>query len=302
MKNKLLILICSVAVCSVSAFAQKARPKPAPKPKQMIFAVIYDGSGVEPIAVVENGKLIESAADANTTKSNPFPGLYYKPNSKYGLIFGGAPGGTVTIKSSNVGKECGGVSAEVSVQSTKTKISGFVMALASNMKLKTTASVNRRKPMPAERSEIEALVRAEFTKQNVAAASLKILRYHNLTAIDLNHDGKAELIGSYWVAPKADERALLFFIAEIGDSGKYSLNYSDYSAVKPDDVMSGDLKDLDDGVGHELLLDILDHDNDGVSEIFTIGKAFEGNNYYVYKRAASKWTKTFETYNYRCGY
>jgi hypothetical protein len=77
---------------------------------------------------------------------------------------------------------------------------------------------------------------------------------------------------------------------------------ADHSVVGPDDVMSGDVKDLDTGVGHELLLDVLDFDNDGVREIFTIGQAFEGNNYYVYKRVDGKWSKVYETYDYRCAY
>ena len=66
--------------------------------------------------------------------------------------------------------------------------------------------------------------------------------------------------------------------------------------------MTNDLKDLDGGRGSELLLDVLDADGDGVKEVFTIGQAFEGNNYYVYKRAAGKWTKVFEAYRYRCAF
>jgi hypothetical protein len=72
--------------------------------------------------------------------------------------------------------------------------------------------------------------------------------------------------------------------------------------VTADDVMSGDLKDLDGGRGSELLLDLLDYDEDGVKEIFTIGQAFEGNNFYVYKRSGDKWNKVLETYRYRCAF
>ncbi|HMJ07376.1 MAG TPA: hypothetical protein VK468_00130, partial [Pyrinomonadaceae bacterium] len=82
----------------------------------------------------------------------------------------------------------------------------------------------------------------------------------------------------------------------------YRLAYVDYSKITPDDVMSGDMNDVDSGVGHELLLDVFDYDGDGSAEIFTIGKAFEGDNFFVYKLEKGKWTKTFETYNYRCAY
>jgi hypothetical protein len=300
MKIKTFLLIGTLIVCSVSVNAQKAHPKPVIKTKQIIFAIIYDGTGIEPIASVINGKLVASSADEDNVKGKSFASRYYKPNSKYGLIFGGGAGGMVTIKSSNIGKECGGVSAEVSVQSMKTKLNGFIMSLATDFKPKTKIAY-RRKPTPAERSEIEDLVRAEYLKQKVSAKAIKDLHYYNLTALDIDNDGKAEFIGSYWVAPKTDERDLLFFIAEMNASGKYSFTHSEYSAVKPDGLMSGDVKDLD-TMGGELLLDMLDYDNDGVSEIFTIGKAFEGNNYYVYKSVSGKWKKVFDTYDYRCGY
>lgn len=287
-------------MCSISVAAQKRHPKPIAKPKQIILAVIYDGSVVEPIAVVENGKLA-TFREEGSFDDKPFSDMYYKPYSKYNLIFGGSTNGTVTIKSTNVGKgDCGGVSADVAVASTKAKLEGFVMTLATNLKPKS-ATTYCRKPTPAERSMIEDLVHAKYTNYKVPSATLKNLHYYNLTAVDIDNDGKAEFIGSYWVAPKADERDLLFFVAEIEKSGKYSLTHSEYSPVKPDDLMSGDVKDIDE-MGGELLLDVLDYDNDGVSEIFTIIKAFEGNNYNVYKRVGGKWKKVFHTYDYRCGY
>jgi len=300
MKHKILILIVILFVCSISVVAQKRGSKPTTKPKQIIFAVIYDGTAVEPIASVENGKLVSSSADEDNAPGKSFANRYYKPNSKYGLIFGGAASGNVTIKESNIGTECGGVSADVSVQSSKVKLNGFLMALATDIKPKAKISY-RRKPTSVERSEIESLVRAEYSKQKVSAVTLKNLHYYNLTAVDIDNDGKAEFVGSYWVAPEVDERDELFFFAEMGASGKYSFTHSEYSAVKPNDFMSGDMKDLD-ILGGEMLLDVLDYDNDGVSEIFTIGKAFEGNNYFVYKRSGGKWVKVYDTYDYRCAY
>jgi hypothetical protein len=66
--------------------------------------------------------------------------------------------------------------------------------------------------------------------------------------------------------------------------------------------MSGDVKDTDDGVYHELLIDVFDYDNDGTSEVFTILKAFEGNNFHAFRKQGGKWVKSFEAYNYHCAY
>jgi hypothetical protein len=306
MKNtivRILTLSCLAASCVTGLHAQKAKPKPAAsvKPKSVIFAVIYDGTGIEPIAFVEGGKLIASGGDAGADNSG-LSKTYYKTGAKYGLIFGGVSNGTVTVKKSNVGTDCGGSSAEVSVESSKAKLKGFVMGLATNIMPKTKGSGLRRMPTPVERSEIETLVRAEYVKQKVPASAYKQLHYHNLTAVDVNNDGVPELIGSYWVEPKTSERGLQFFIAEKGANAKYAFNYSDYQDVTPDKVMSGELKDVEDGIYQTLLLDVFDYDNDGTAEIFTIGKAFEGNNYATFKRSGGKWTKVLDTYDYRCAY
>jgi hypothetical protein len=277
----------------------KTPPKRPVPPKPVIFAVVNDGKWIEPIAVVDDGNLVDVSDESGALKA--FEQNYYRPKSFYALIFGGANDGLVTVVKSNKGSECGGSSADVTVKSTKAKLVPPVFALATNVRLRPDAKGYRRRPTPDERKRVETLVRTEFTKKGATAAATKTLRYHNLTAVDVDGDDDAEFIGSYWIATKADERRLLFFvIADVGD--KSAFVYSEHSIVGPDDVMSGDLKDVEKGYGAELLVDLLDYDGDGVDEIFTIGQAFEGNNYYVYKRTDGKWTKVHETYDYRCAY
>ncbi len=275
--------------------AQKSSPKP------IIFAVTDDGQRIEPIAGVDNGKLIETV-DGGSEDSllKTFGETYYKAKTNYHLIFGGADAGAVTIKSFDTTSECGKNIAQVTFNSAKAKLKGSVMALATNVESK--GSGLRRLPTAAERAELEKLVRAEFTKQKISAKALKTLRYQNLTALDVDNDKNVEFVGSYWVAPSATTRALLFFIAEKNKSGKYVLAQSKYNLTKQTDVMSKNIKDVDDGIYHELLLDALDFDGDGVSEIFTIGSGFEGVSFYVYGREAGKWKMIFEGGNYHCAY
>lgn len=293
-------LIVTTLFLATASVAQKPAAKPKAISKPIVFAVLQGGKRVEPIGAVESGKLVEPASEESEAKA--FAASHYKSGSSYSLVFGGAADGKLAIVKSNIGTECGGMSADTSATPLKAKITGLVMALATNAKIGSAAPAYRRKPTAVERAEIEKLVRAEFTKNEVSASTLKNLRYQNLTALDVDGDNVAEFVGSYWIAPTPDQRRLLFFIAEQDSKGQMKLPFSDYSAIKPADVMSGDVKDLDTGVGHELLLDMLDLDNDGVKEIFTIGQAFEGNNYYVYKRVAGKWTNVHESYSYRCGY
>lgn len=293
----LLILLFAVFVSQ----AQKPRytPKPRPKPKSIVFAVINSGKWIEPVAYIANGKLTDATNSAGG-EASAFASIYYKPKTSYTVVFGGAANGKFTVSKSNVNSDCSTNLADGTTQS-KARLNKVVMALATNAKV-AAGTGYRRLPTAAERAEIEKLVRAEFTKQKVPAAMQKDLHYQNLTAIDVNKDGKAEMVGSYWLAPSAKDRRLLFFIAEKDGYGKYSFGYSEYQHVTPDKVMSGDVKDTDGGIYHELLIDYMDYDGDGTGEIFTIIQAFEGNNFHVFRRQGGKWVKTFEAYNYHCAF
>jgi len=303
------LTVLALVVLSVSAgFAQKSNVPVkssglAVKPRKIIFAVTNEGQMLEPIAFIENGALIDAdGGDAAAQALKIFAKTYYAPKTSYTLIFGGSAAGKTQVVSNDPSSDCGKNLAQVSVQSTRTNLKGFVMALATNAPPKTAVAGMRRTPAAAERTEVETLVRAEFIKQKISASNVKTLRYHNLTALDVDNDGKAELVGSYWVATAPTERALLFFIAGKNADGKYALDYSHFERIKQDAVMSNDIKDLDKGFYHELLLDTFDYNGDGTSEIFTIVQAFEGNNFNVYRRESGKWVKTLERYNYHCAY
>lgn len=298
--------LCGVMslILAVSVVGQKRglKAKASAKPAPLIFAVLNDGKTLEPIATVKNGKLeTPTLGNDEAASLKAFSRNYYRPGTGYDLIFGGARVGKAIIKSNDPSAECGKNLAEITLSPAKTNIKGLVMALATNLSLKESGPGLRRMPTTEERAEIEKLVRNRFVKEGVARAELKELRYQNLTAVDVNGDGKAELVGSYWIAPKADERDLLFFITD-GSGGSYSFGYSEFARVKPDDLMSGNVKDMDGGLVHELYIDEVDIDGDGTAEIFTLQQAFEGNNFLVYKRNGEKWDRVFETYNYHCAY
>ncbi|HEY0426433.1 MAG TPA: hypothetical protein VGC76_01380 [Pyrinomonadaceae bacterium] len=296
-------LVCLLTVfLSISATsAQKNKPVKT-KAKPIIFAVLNDGKTLEPIAVIDNGKLTQASDGGDDAKKiAAFVKTYYQPKTTYQLVFGGAGDGTVTIDKSNAASDCAKNMAEVTTVAKTAKLSGLVMGLATSAPINKIAKVIRRKPTPAERAEIEALVRAEYAKQKVSDNVLKNLHYHNLTALDVDNDGSAEMVGSFWIETAPTERALLFFIAD-KTGGKYSFGYSDFKIVKQDEVMSGNIKDLDNGVYNELLLDILDYNGDKTSEIFTYVESFEGAGFNAYKREGGKWVKAFEGSNYHCAF
>ncbi len=283
-----------------TASGQKKPATAKPVPTPIIFAVLNDGQTIEPIAYVSGGKLSEPVNGSDEgSLVEAFNKTYYGPKASYRLIFGGANAGTAAVASSDSTMDCAPNLAKVSVTSTKPKLKGMLMALATNAPAKKPGSGVRRAPTWPERNEIDVLVRAEYGKNSVPVTKLD---YHNLTALDVDGDKKPELVGSFWVENLPKERVLLFFIAEKGADGKYALTHTDLRVIKEEEVMSGEIAALDSGVYHELLLDVFDYDGDGQSEIFTYVQAFEGAGFNVYKKNAGKWEKVFEGSNYHCGF
>lgn len=300
---KLLFLVAAILIVSATlASGQKTRPKakPTQPQKPIVFAVISDGKTLEPIAFIDKGKLAStdtSGVDAKVTAA--FTKTYYKPKGAYNLIFGGVNSGTITVVSSDPAAECTSNMANVATAAPKVKLKGLVMGLATNAKTVKSGTAYRRLPTPAERTEIESLVRAEFTKQKIDGP----VDYHNLTAIDVDQDGIAELVGSFYIKTEPTVRGLLFFIADKGSSGKYSFGYSDFKTYDEADMMGGsDISAVDTGIYNELLLDSMEIDGDNVNEIFTYVKSLEGAGFNAYKRDGGKWARTFEGTNYHCAF
>lgn len=268
-----------------------------------IFAVVNDGKQIEPIAYIENGKLKAiDGEDISEDIKKDFIEKHYKAKTKYNLIFGGKNVGTATVVKDLSDTDCAGNQAVVTVSSKRVNPKGFLMALATNTTPKKNVKGTRELPTSSERAEIEKLVMSEMKSKNVPIKNTGELRYHNLTKIDVDSDGNSEYVGTFWYNTGAKKRSLLFFIAEKDAKGSISITLNQFNEIDEEDVMSGEIKSVDEGIYHELLLDILDYDGDGTGEIFTMSQAFEGSNFNVYKRVDGKWVRSMETSNYHCGY
>ena len=306
----LVVLLVVCGLLGLDVFAQRAAAgkastaaKRTPQ-KSLIMAVLDDGKVVEPIAYLgTHGKLTHAIDGSSEQKVlTAFHNKYFAKGKTYSLIFGGQTSGTVKVDSSDPRGECVNFIAKVTTKTTRTPLKGNVMALATNATLTKPGSGIRRLPTPAERAEIEGLVRAEFVKNGIAESAVTNLRSHNLTALDVDSDANSELVGTYWVEPSPKDRGLLFFIAQRGDDGKYTFGHSEFRKVNESETMSEDITNVDSGVYHERLLDIFDVDGDGVSEVFSYVMSFEGAGFNVYKRNRTGWSNIFDGSNYHCGY
>lgn len=298
---KLFPAYCAAIAFLAYNFSGNAKPgQKIPERGKVIFAVLDNGRTIEPVARLVDGKLIPAISSEEGGMLLPaFAGMFYKRNTTYSLITGGKVTGKATVVKNDPSSECGSMLAEVVTTSSKLKLKGFEMALATNISSSKPASGIRRTATPAEKAAIDKLVAAEFRKNKSVVKLLKAVR---LTILDTDNDKVNEIVGTYTVAAAAKERGLLFFIATKTKAGGYSISFSEYNSVKQDEVMSGDIKDVDEGIYQEMLLDVLDTDNSGASKIFTMKLSFEGVGFHVYKRNGGKWERETEVSNYHCGY
>jgi hypothetical protein len=267
----------------------------------IVFAILDDGKLAEPIVFVQKKILrppVSGDSDLNTLKQflkNTFP-----KNRKFNLVFGGGSAGIVTIESSNAEQECAPNLARIRTISNTVTLKGNIMALGVDSNFKLPIENYRRAPTQSERKELEALVLKEFVKTGASKSSK--LFSHNLTALDVDKDGRAEFVGSYWVESGRKSRLLLFFIAERDEAGKMRFGFKELKTVRESEVMSKKISDVDTGVYHERLLDMLDTDSDSVSEIFTYLMNFENSVFYIYRRFGNSWERIYEFTNYHCGF
>ncbi len=264
--------------------------------RKVIFGLFEQGKMIEPIAFVNDGELVPAL---DQMELPAFAEQYYKPGTVYSVVSGGKLTGKTTVIKNDPASECGPMMADVKTVSPLLKFTTNELSLATDFKpAKTTAGL-RRAATTTEKAAIEKLVRAAFNKKTILVKDLKQLR---LTVLDIDNDKVPEIIGTYRCSPKVKERAAIFFIAAKNKTGAYKFQHSEIDEIREEDVMSGDITHVDDGIYAEKLLDILDINNDGKAEIFTTNPSFEGVGFNVYQLNGTAWETILDFSNYHCAY
>lgn len=290
----------TVFIASIFFSELKMQQPPVQQSEKVIFAVISDGKMIEPIIRMVDGKPVQAyGGGENSMELTAFTEMYYKARTSYNIITGGKATGKATVLKNDPSLECTGAMAEIKITSPVQRLKGFEMALATNITPAKTASGVRRAATAIEKTAMDKIAIAEFRKNKAIVKSLKAVK---LTVLDVDNDKQNEVVGTYIISPAAGKRGLLFFIAAKNRAGSYEIQYSEYNQVSKEEVMSGEIEAVDTGIYQEMLLDVLDTDNNGVAEIFTMHESFEGAGFYIYQRNGNKWERLADISNYHCGY
>ncbi len=259
--------------------AQTTRRKPATPGVDgtLIFAVqkFEDIVTVDPIVLFNKGRYTNPLPDENDAFIKRIEAKYLAKGQKYRVIFGGAEAGTVTLGD----RQEFGLTTTSTLQSS-IKLSDEVKALATTSNTLGAKENSRRAPTSEERAAMMKLMSDAYKQRRVTAAAIAKAVVHNLTAIDLDSDGKAELIGSFEIADRNYTSQCLFIIAE----------------MKNDQYQSGVTwyhKGAEESYEARRLLDVLDLDSDGVAEVFAMSSYYESTDFSIYKKVRGVWRSVY---------
>ncbi len=281
MKKSLGPIACALALLACAQTIGGARAA-AQGGGTVVFAVSKYEGGVttEPVVIYRGGAYVVPPVDEDPG-TNPFAREYFRAGRKYRIISGGGEAGTLTmVKFLEPG--CVGLVAEATAE-TPARLGGRVKALATDSQTLGRGAPSRRAPTEAERTRAVELARASYAKNGVAAALASKMEVVNLTATDLDRDGRFELVGSFLVEKKdaAPMSYTLFLIMEpAGDAFKTAWEWFH--------------KGYEDGYEDRHFVDQLDFDGDGVGEVVAMGSYYESNDYVIYKRQQGRWRPVYK--------
>jgi hypothetical protein len=158
------------------------------------------------------------------------------------------------------------------------------MALATNSDTLGKRSISRRPPTDAERAAALALMKSIYKQHRTPANLMSAIKVTNLTATDLNGDGKYELVGSFTLAAKNKFERDLFLIATPQGTGLRA-EFAKFQAYQP--PPEGFLSSID-------FIDQVDIDGDGVGEVFTTMGAFDGYALLAFKKVGGRWRQVHD--------
>lgn len=273
----------SLLVCAHAAVGARQKPAGAGRGGTIIFAVSkYEGSvTAEPVVIYRGGEYVVPPID-NDDGTNAFARQYFSAGRKYRIISGGGEAGTLTVNKS-LEQGCVGIVAEATAE-TPARLGGRVKVLATDSQTLGRGAPSRRAPTEAERARAVELARAAYAKNRVAASLAAKMEVVNLTATDLDRDGKFELVGSFLVKKEmapAPELYTLFLIMEpAGDAFKTAWEWFHQGS--------------EDSYEDRHFVDQVDLDGDGVGEVIVMGSYYESNDYAIYKRQQGRWRPVYK--------
>jgi hypothetical protein len=278
----LLLLVIAIP-CEISRAAMQP-------PAQVIVFDVMQNAGtifISPVVLFQGGRFGPPYSTAGGEGARRrFVEKYFPLGKTYFLIFGGGNAGSLKIRSGYWQDGVYAYGELVADPEAEGRIRGQIHALATDYDTTARGSAWRRSLTATERAAAIDLAKTSFLENKVPATALARMEVSNLTAIDVDGDNKAELVGSFKIPQTQSDKPphFLFLIAE-GEGQTYKTARANYQ-FNPDQAEYP--------LGLEMFAEYLDIDGDGTSEIVTVstGRAFK-DFFLVYQRKNGKWSQVF---------
>lgn len=262
-------------------FVVSADPSDAGAPKEY---------SMDALALLDKGKIVDPVGDGDSSKEQPFADKYFQTGRSYRLLFGGGEVGSVTVQSSSEG--CNAIHSKVSVEGAG-KVGGKIYALATDSETLGKRASSRRALTASEREAVMTLVKSIYRQHGTSNAQMRLLQVGNLTATDLNGDGKFEVIGDFRIESNPNSltgaRRDLFLIAAPSGKG-FKAEFANFQAYRK----------IDDFGRGRSFVDQLDMDGDGTGEVVTVDEGYDGYGYSVYKKTGATWRRIYSVMGDAC--
>jgi len=291
----LMLSALAIAVVSLFIVPLQATRATAQKPATgtVLVCVVSrnepeDAQGnMDAVVLVTRGKLRQPIPEYNEAAQQKFGSNYFATGKNYRVTFGGGEVGSATVTGFDTG--CNNIHAKANLKDNG-KIPPHLSALATDSDLLGRKPSARRAPTQIERDAVMKLVNRIYSSHQTARPLLRLLKTTNLTATDLDGDGKFEMIGSFLIQTAAKARRDLFLIAEpAGGDFKVGLEKFQAYRLPPEQFDSA----ID-------FVDQLDLDGDGVGEVFVQQHGFDAYGYAIYKKTRGRWLQVFTTTGDAC--
>lgn len=275
----------SVGIIALLCIQSLAQTKPA-----VVFVVAPtddQDAAVDAVLIYERGKLSAPYAEDSTEQQTRFADNFFASGKRYRLTFGGGEVGSIEIKDHVVG--CNNVHARAAVNAGE-RVPKGLSALATSSDKAGAKPSSRRAPTAAERAAVMQLVKQLYRSRGTPPSLLRSLSTTNLTASDLDGDGKLEMIGSFVIKTMTGARRDLFLIAEPHNDAFRSA-FVRYQSYKPE------IEDFHSAID---FIDQLDVDGDGVGEVFANQRGYDAYGYNIYKKVNGRWREVLRTIGDAC--
>ena len=268
---------------STPAGALQGPARGAAQAGTVVFAVLkYEATvAIEPIVIYNRGTYSKPPVDGEAGVIERFVRDYFRPGRRYRVLSGGGEAGAVTVKKYEE-PGCSELIAEATAE-TQARLGGRVKALATDSQTLGRGATSRRAPTDAERARAIDLARAAYAKNGVGAALASRMEVVNLTATDLDRDGRFELVGSFLVdkgGTPPTSFTLFLIIEPEGDSFKTAWEWFH--------------RGYEDEYADRHFVDQVDLDGDGVGEVIAQGSYYESHDYVIYKRQQGRWRPVYQ--------